>query len=459
MKGLRTPLIAALLFGGVLALPTAAAGRSAHAPSVSPAHAVRFVPGELVVRYTAQKRGHVVELPRGVGVREAAKTLRRSPGVRYAVPNYIATASEAAAASAAYFVPNDPGGVPPQSGVAGDWIRKQWNFLCGTACDIYPPELTSPGGVNAVGAWQNLIAANRPGAQGVKIAVLDTGVAYRSLAPDFARSPDFTPDQFVDGFDFVNGDEIPLDENGHGTHITGTVAERTHNGVALTGLAYNATIMPLRVLNARANGTSDDISRAIYYATRHGADVINMSFNFGCDGDNPVAVPPVMQALRFAYDRDVVLVSSTANGDPLRCIAMPAAPGIVIAVGGTTEGGCLGAYSRQGPELDVVAPGGGSAVASRGGCSDAGRPIYQLTFDRAGYDSFGVPRDYVGTSMAAAHVSAAAAMVIASGVLGRDATPVAVRRQLRQTARDLGATGRDVLYGSGLIDLARATAP
>jgi serine protease len=131
----------------------------------------------------------------------------------------------------------------------------------------------------------------------------------------------------------------------------------------------------------------------------------------------------------------------------------------VIGVGGTTEGGCLGRYSLPGRAVDVVAPGGGKPA--RGCASILARPIYQVTLKRYSTDEFGIPSFYVGTSMAAAHVSGVAAMILASGVLGPQPTPAArvdaVTRQLRSTARDLRLPS--IRQGTGLIDAARATDP
>jgi serine protease len=137
---------------------------------------------------------------------------------------------------------------------------------------------------------------------------------------------------------------------------------------------------------------------------------------------------------------------------------MPASDVHAIAVGGTTESGCLGAYSKVGPRIDLVAPGGGPSVL---GCpvSTASRPIYQLTFTAGKPKHFDIPGYYEGTSMSASHVSGVAAMVIASGVLGPNPTPAEVLARLQATARDLGLPGRDDEFGAGLIDAAAATAP
>ena len=103
---------------------------------------------------------------------------------------------------------------------------------------------------------RSCIAVGRSSGHGVKFAVLDTGVAYRSLKPEFRKSPDFARKQFLRGHDYVRGGKLPLDRDGHGTHVAGTIAERSDNGVALTGLAPAAKIIPVRVLGADGYGTA-----------------------------------------------------------------------------------------------------------------------------------------------------------------------------------------------------------
>jgi len=248
---------------------------------------------------------------------------------------------------------------------------------------------------------------------------------------------------------------VPLDENGHGTHVAGTIAEKTNNGIGLTGLAYRAKLMPVRVLDAHGRGDAADIARGIRFAVAHHAQVINMSFNFGCHK----RVPTVDEALREAYARGVVTVASAGNLGSESCVSEPATGPRVIAVGGTTEGGCLGYYALAGTAIDVLAPGGGNPVT---GCpSISARPIYQVTLRSGSTAEFTIPSNYVGTSMAAAHVSGLAAMVLASGVLGKQPSPQAsveaVTRRIRATARSLDLPPTQ--QGAGLIDAARATNP
>lgn len=433
----------------LLATGSAAAPAAANT-AISPARA--FAPGELVVKLEGQRHGRTVELPAGVGVRQAVRALRQRPSVAYAAPNYIATASRRQQLLEPG-VANDPGPLSMPPGPPGGWVALQWNFLPWEGTDTASLPI-SAGGIDAIGAWRNLARAGRRGAEGITVAVLDTGIAYRGYGDSYRRSPDFSAGQFAKGFDFVDSDRLPLDQNGHGTHVAGTIAEKTNNGVGLVGLAYRAKLMPIRVLDRHGAGEADDIARGIRFAVAHGADVINMSFNFGCGK----SVPGIDQELRDAYRAGVVTVASIGNLGSEACVSPPATGPQTIGVGGTTEGGCLGSYSLlPGEGVDVLAPGGGLPI---GGCpSVSNRSIYQVTLKGGNPRRFGEPGSYIGTSMAAAHVSGVAAMVLASGTVPQGSSPRGtvnrVIRRLRETARDLGLSRER--QGAGLIDAGKAT--
>ncbi len=417
-----------------------------------------FAPRQLLIKFEGQRQGRAVRLGHGVGVREGARALRRNPNVVYATPNYIATASVIPPPynpDPPPYDPNDSGslGASPEAAAGpGSWVYKQWNFLAYDPSEAEGMPV-SPGGIDAPGAWRNLIERGRPGAVGIVVAVLDSGIAYRSLGTGFRRSPDFGPHQFVPGYDFVQHDRVPLDESGHGTHVAGTIGEKTNNDVGVTGLAYRARLMPVRVLDRNGFGNAFDIARGIRFAAHHGAQVINMSFNFACGQ----RVPIVDEALREAFERGVVTVASAGNLGSESCVSAPATGPRVIGVGGTTEGGCLGDYSLAGAAIDLVAPGGG--VPQSRCPSVAARPIYQVTLQPKSTKEFGIPANYVGTSMAAAHVSGVAAMVLASGAVNPLLPPYkrveVVARKLRQTARDLGLPRTQ--QGAGLVDATAAS--
>lgn len=387
----------------------------------------------------AESGQQVLRLPAGESVPTAVAGLRHTPGVAYAVPNYLAHT----AGAGGQWVPNDPG----RSGRPMGWEDLQWNFLAGS-------------GVDAPGAWANLRADGHPGGQGVVVAIVDTGVAYRNWH-QFRRSPDFTRAHFIDPYDFLAHNKFPLDRNGHGTFIAGTVAESTNNGRGLTGLAYGATIMPVRVLNKNGWGSASTIARGIRYAVNHGAQVINLSIEF----DPSVTgseIPDIISALQYAHQHGVVVVASSGNEAETQ-MAYPARSTDVISVGATTKDRCLAGYSNTDRRLDLVAPGGGSDTAglSDSNCHpDRALPnIFQLTFPNPQRpQKFGLPNNWFGTSMSAAHVSAAAALVIASGVVGQHPSPDQVLGRLESTAQPLGNPAPNADYGHGLLDAAAATA-
>jgi serine protease len=339
------------------------------------------------------------------------------------------------------FVPNDFATAAATGGT-----DVQWNF-------------DGQFGVGAPGAWGNLIAAGAPGGAGVTVAVLDTGVAYTDSGP-YRRSPDLSAARFVPGWDFVDGDPYPLDPNGHGTHVASTIAEETDNGFGLTGLAYGAQIMPVRVLDRRGFGDATVIARGVQFAVDHGAKVVNLSLTFA-ENVSERQIPDLLRAIEYAHERGVVVVAAAGN-DHASIVALPARAPHVVAVGGTTEYGCLARYSNTGEGLDLVAPGGGTdaAVVDDPHCVPGrhGRAIYQIDLRPPWLDRFLVV-PYAGTSMAAPHVAATAALVIASHVLGSATFPDEIEARLTQTARDLGSPGYDTQYGFGLLDAAAATAP
>ena len=410
----------------------------------------QFVPGELLVRFHGAPE-QVVQLPSAVGVDEAADALRANDGVDWAVPNYIAHASS---------VPNDTG----FNGTSGGWQQAQWNFLpCGSLCgqSTTPLPFEARGGLNAPGAWDVLKQRHAAGAKDVKVAVLDTGIAYGTMKPRFRKSPDFGRKQFLPGHDFVTGDNLPFDRDGHGTHVTGTIAERTGNHFALTGLAYRSRIIPVRVLDQQGFGNARDIADGIRFAVKRDARVINMSFEFGDAVNSCGKIPQICKAIRFAAKKQVVVVSAAGN-DNVQPVAFPAAAPHVIGVGRVTKDACLADGSRTGQGLDLVAPGGGVPLLPNCGASDAyfarNAPIFQLTFDSPSFRRYGYPAYYEGTSMASAHIAGVAAMVIASRVVGSSATRVEC--QLEATARrgpgQLGQAYDPLLFGAGMVDAAAA---
>jgi len=463
---------AALALGVILAPPILQSAHAATSPTVSLSPQKRplghvapssYAPNEILVKYatdtpplarvaTARAAGalgvggdpinlasdtRLLHLSGGVSVTSALHRLRGRRDVLWAMPDYMAHIAGGP-------IPNDPG----LGGAPGDWDLLQWNFV-------------GEFGVNAPEAWANVAADGAPGGRGVIVAVLDTGIAYANRGR-FRRSPDFSRYAFVKGYDFIAHNPYPNDHNGHGTFVAGTIAEATNNHFGLTGLAFGARLMPVRVLNAQGEGDASTIAEGVRFAVRHHARVINLSLEFS-PGVTASDIPELIEALRYANRRGVVVVAAAGN-EGHSTIAYPARSPDVIAVGATTEHGCLANYSNDGSGLTLVAPGGGADAELPGdpNCHPElppGRDVYQMTFTGSSPRRFGFPSGYEGTSMASPHVAATAALIIASRVLGRHPTPAQVAARLRATARPLGGPGDSSLYGAGLVNAAAATAP
>jgi len=319
--------------------------------------------------------------------------LKKNPMVEYAEPNYIAQA---------FMVPNDP------------YYGYQWNF-----------HGVDEGGIDMEPAWD--VATG----DGAIVAVIDTGIRVGS---DLANT------KFVQGYDFVNDDNDPTDDNGHGTHVAGTIAQSTNNNEGVAGVAFNTYLMPVKVLDSRGSGTYDDIVSGIYYAVDNGANIISMSLG-GSSGSTALE-----DALAYAYSKGVTVIAAAGN-DGTNVISYPAAyDAYVIAVGATQYDKTLAPYSNYGTSLDVVAPGGNTDVDQNG--DGYGDGILQQTFTLRGINVNWGYYFYQGTSMATPHVSGVAALVYSLGVT----SPDDIRNILQSTAIDLGDPGWDEYYGYGLIN-------
>jgi serine protease len=220
--------------------------------------------------------------------------------------------------------------------------------------------------------------------------------------------------------------------------------------------------MPVRVLDYEGKGDVATIARGIRLAARRGARVINMSFEFDI-GLSSSEIPDVLSAVRYAHRKGVVMVAAAGNTEETR-IAYPARARQVIAVGATTEHGCVADYSNSGSGLDLVAPGGGADafIDTDTNCKpleDPGRDVYQYTFRGSSPRRFGLPSGYEGTSMAVPHVAGTIALMLGARTLGPHPAPQVITQRLEQTATDLGTPGYDQLYGWGLLNSAAATTP
>lgn len=218
---------------------------------------------------------------------------------------------------------------------------------------------------------------------GVTVAVLDTGLRIPPAEPPTnpLRWEYYEPDgvnAIVQGFNAVDAGEPPIDRNGHGTHVAGTVAQASNNGIGCAGLAHGATIMPVKVLDDTGSGDFADIAEGIYQAVGLGADVINMSL--GINARYGITSEAVMgPALDYAYDNGVTVVCAAGNDGWRKNVSYPASHVTTIAVGASDYANKITRYSNRGTGLDLVAPGGDTKDLNGDGYYDQ---IVQETFSR-----------------------------------------------------------------------------
>ena len=268
--------------------------------------------------------------------------------------------------------------------------------------------------------------------KGVVVAVLDTGIAYEDY-DDFKQVPDLKGVKFATGYDFVNDDEHANDDHGHGTHVAGTIAQATNNGEGVAGVAFEATLMPVKVLNHFGSGTSADIADAIRFAADKGAKVINMSLGGG--GYSPA----MASAVEYARKKGVTVVAAAGNAGRAR-VEFPAAYPGAVAVAAVGPEGTRAPYSSYGKDLDIAAPGGDKRKGDQNG-------IIQNTIDQRDV-SRSVYASYQGTSMATPHVAAVAALLYAAGASGPDE----VEKALFAGAKRVNDQAWTDEYGHGLLN-------
>lgn len=315
------------------------------------------------------------------GNKQLIKALRNSPLkqlTEYIEPNYVYHALE---------VPNDPD------------YSKQWNLRS----------------INVEQAWDETKG------EGVVVAVIDTGVT---------RVPDLQQTEFVTGYDFVNNRTQATDDVGHGTHVAGTIAQSTNNNYGVAGVAYQAKIMPIKVLGT-GGGTVADIAEGIRFAADNGAQVINMSLGGG--GESKL----MEEAINYAYDKGVVIIAAAGNANQ-NASSYPARYPKVIGVSALDAAGNKAEYSNFGAGVDIAAPGGGKEDK-----------ILQNTIDpQTGKSVF---MGYQGTSMAAPHVAGVAAMLKSVGI----EEPAEILSILKESARKIDPDPLNE-YGAGQLDAGAA---
>jgi subtilisin family serine protease len=250
------------------------------------------------------------------------------------------------------------------------------------------------------------------GSLGVVVAVVDTGV---TPVADLST-------QVLPGRNFVTGNAEARDDSliGHGTLVAGVAAATTNNDIGIAGAAWNASVLPVKVLDARGFGTDSQVAAGMIWAADHGADVINLSLG------GPASNVVLCDAVSYAQSRGSLVVASAGNFADGRLNYPAACPG-VVAVSATDAQGDFASFSSYGPDISLAAP--GLTVTST------------RNDNRYGTES--------GTSFSAPMVSGVAALVIAQHP---DWSASQVAQQLEETAQDRGPRGVDPYYGHGLLD-------
>jgi serine protease len=290
--------------------------------------------------------------------------------------------------------------------------------------------------INVPEAWMHTRGA------GAVIAVIDTGVAYKDMRwrnINAKAVPDLAGIEFVHGKTFV-ANALPdgLDDHAHGTHVAGTIAQATDNGVGVAGIAHGAKIMPLKVLGGTGSGSVADISNAIRYAADNGAHVINMSLG------GPLPSRVMAKAVEYAHGKGVTVVCAAGNSAQSK-IGYPAAYDGSVAVAATDFEGKRSFYSNWGKQLDVSAPGGDTRSDKNGDGQPDG--VLQNTI---GIQNPSI-NDYMwfqGTSMASPHAAGVAGLIVSQGVTN----PKEVERIMKETAVHPNNKTWDEQYGAGIID-------
>ena len=363
-----TSLAVEIVPGRVLVKPSAQANENSMRASLRAA-------GAREVGSIAQLGVRILEVPEAAEERVVA-ALAHNPNFEFAEPDYVAEA---------VVTPNDT-----------YYSSNQWHL----------PKIGAPA------AWDVTT-----GAAAVKIAVVDSGVQ--------ANHPDLGG-RVLAGYDFINNDADPSDDNGHGTAVAGVAAATGNNGSGVAGVAWNVAILPVKVLGADNTGSYSAIASGINYAADQGARIINLSLG------GTTSSRTLQSAVTYAWNKGCVLVAAAGNNGSSAAF-YPAAYTQVVAVSALSAGDVLPTWSNYGNYVDISAPGENITTTAAGG----------------GYITMS------GTSFASPLVTGAAALALS---VDPSLTNTAVVSLLTSKSDDLGAAGYDIYYGAGRLNAAKVAA-
>ena len=388
----------------------------------------RYVPGQVLVRfrstvseqmrqitldsYQARELKRIpgldiyqLQIPEYMSVEEMVYLLRQNPDIELAGPNIIRHISR---------TPNDP------------YFVEQY-ALYNSGQEVGPPASPQSGtlraDIKAREGWDETIGSGE-----VIIAILDTGVDF--------NHPDLDDKLLSNGYDFVNDDTDPTDDNGHGTFVAGIAAAETNNGEGIAGVAWNCMVLPIKIADSLGGIVLSEEIEGIYYAVEQRADVINLSL--GGPGSDPFE----QAAIIYAYEHDVVVVAAAGNSGA--ATEYPAAYDECLAVAATDYDDLRPAWSNFGPEIDVAAP--GETVFSLYPTDLVVPPFLPYAWGQ-------------GTSASAPHVAGLAALIRS---IKPELSAEDIMNVIRYTADDVNSDsyeGRDNFIGYGRISLERALVP
>jgi subtilisin family serine protease len=384
---------------------------------------------------------YLVPVPKGTAVNNFVQKIEAGGGVEYAEPNYRAWigADEGSVLDSGDQPTTNEEPTTPQPTGDGDATTDQ------TKTEETQKETTAPkrtttgpkitqdplsGGqwgltlMKVVDAWKKTT-----GDSGLKVAVIDTGVDQ--------THPDFSNARFVDGTSFVKGSLTPVDEHGHGTHIAGLIAATTNNNIGIAGMAWNVSIMPVKVADRRGVTDNARIAEGISYAVNHGAKLINVSL-YGNEGTKTL-----YNTIDYAVRQKGCTVIASSGTGANQAVGFPAAYPEVIAVSSVDQDSKPAFFARKGSEIDLTAPG-----------QDVIGPIpfenVIASTNASGYGTFN------GTSLATGYTSAAAALLLSNDP---SLTPSQVYKRLASSAtktQAMGSVNKTSEYGYGIVNASYA---